>query len=317
MSTNSKKTNSFPFAYFEGTVVPIEKAHVSIMTNALQYGTAWFGGIRGYYNSRNKTVNLFRLDDHIKRFISSSKIIGVDFPFSQNQLKKIILDLTLKNRPETDVYFRPFAYASSTQLGPNLNKENKFEFALYMIPLGDYIPTTRGLKTYVTSWRRITDNSIPPRAKISGSYINSTLARKESADRGGDEAIFLTDDGYVCEGSAENIFLVRDGVLITPSHGSDILEGITRRTVIELSHDLKIPVVERPVNRTELYIADELFFTGTGAQIAWISEVDNRKVGNSLQGPVTKNLQKLFFEIVKGNNKKYSRWNTPLSYGKK
>lgn len=307
-----RQHNGLPYAFFEGNIVPLEQANVSIMTNALQYGTAWFGGIRGYYNREKKFLNIFRLDDHIKRFISSSQILGVEFPYIHEELKKHILDLTKKNKPKTDVYYRPFGYASSLQLGPNFNKENAFEFALYMITLGDYLPTDKGLKVCVSTWRRISDNSIPPRAKISGGYINSALARKEASDRGCDEAIFLTEDGLVCEGSAENIFLVRDGVIITPSHSSDILEGITRRTVFALAEEMGIDVVERPVNRTELYVADELFFSGTGVQIAWISEVDGRKVGSGEQGPVSAKLQKAFFEIVKGNNKKYESWNTKL-----
>ncbi len=310
------KSQAFPFAFFRGEVVPTESAQVSIMTNALQYGTAWFGGIRGYNNPRNKTVNIFRLDDHIRRFMSSAQIIGVDLKYTESQLRQIMLDLVKRNKPETDIYLRPFAYASSTQLAPNLNRENPFDFALYMIPLGDYLPTDKGLRTGVSSWKRVTDNMIPPRAKISGAYINSALARKEADDHGYDEAIFLTQEGYVCEGSAENIFLVKDGVLVTPSTDSDILEGITRRTVIKMARDAGIPVVERIVKRTELYTADELFFSGTGVQIAWISEVDRRTIGSGTIGPVTEKLQKQFFRIVKGEVAKYKRWNTPISYDK-
>lgn len=307
-----RQHNGFPFAFFEGSIVPLADANVSIMTNALQYGTAWFGGIRGYYNKEKKFLNIFRLDDHITRFMSTAKILGVEFPHTHAELKKHVLDLTKKNKPQTDVYYRPIAYAASLQLGPNLNRENEFEFGLYMITLGDYLPTDKGLKTKVSSWRRIGDNQIPPRGKISGAYVNSALARKEADDAGCDEAIFLTEEGLVCEGSAENIFLVRDGVIITPSHSSDILEGITRKTIIALAEDMGIPVVERPVNRTELYVADEAFFSGTGVQVAWISQVDGRNVGAGKQGPVSKKLQKAFFEIVKGNNKKYEQWNTKL-----
>lgn len=308
--------NGLPYAFFEGNIVPLEQANVSIMTNALQYGTAWFGGIRGYYNKEKNFLNIFRLDDHARRFLLSARIFGVDFPYTADQLKTIIIGLTRKNKPTNDVYFRPFAYTSSLQLGPNLNRENRFEFALYMIALGDYLPTDKGLKTKVSSWRRISDNTIPPRAKISGGYVNSALARREADDAGCDEAIFLTEDGLVCEGSAENIFLVRDGVIITPSRTSDILEGITRRTVIALANEMGVEVVERPVNRTELYIADELFFSGTGVQIAWICSVDGRKVGEGKRGPISAKLQKAFFETVKGNNKKHESWNTKISYQK-
>lgn len=298
------------YAFFENKYVNIEDAKVSIMTNALQYGTAVFGGIRGYYNKEGKFLSVFRLDDHIRRFLTSIKVIGVKIDYSHEDIKKIILKLIEKNKPQTDVYFRPFAYASSLSLSPNLERDNTFGLAIYMIPLGDYLPTDKGLCVAVSSWRRISDNMIPSRAKVSGGYINSALARKEATERGCDEAIFLQEDGHVAEGSAENLFLVRHGTLITPGKCEDILEGITRRTVLKLAKDLKIPVEERSIDRTELYVADEAFFSGTGVQVAWISKVDNRVVGDGKRGPVTSKLQDLFFEIVRGNNKKYKDWCT-------
>lgn len=283
------------------------------MTNALQYGTAVFGGIRGYFNKEEKFLSIFRMEDHYKRFLLSLKILGVSIKYSLEDLKEITIKLVKKNRPKTDVYFRPFAFASSLYLAPNLARDSIFDFSLYMIPLGEYLPVDKGLSVIVSSWRRISDNAIPARAKISGAYVNSALARKEAQDLGFDEAIVLTQEGHVSEGSAENLFLVRDGVLITSPVSDEILEGITRKTVIELAKELEIPVIERSIDRTELYVADEAFFSGTGVQIAWISRIDGRIVGNGKKGPITQKIQDLFFKIVKGKEEKYSeKWCTKV-----
>lgn len=307
------KEQFFPYTFFQKKFVKTEEAKVSIMTNALQYGTAVFGGIRGYYNKRKKFLSIFRMENHYQRLLNALKILGVSIPYSLKELREITIELVKKNKPKTDVYFRPFAYVGSLHLSPNLAKDSVFDLALYMIPLGDYLPINKGLSVMVSSWRRISDNSIPARAKISGAYINSALARKEATDRGYDEAIFLTEEGHVSEGSAENLFIVRDGSLITPPRSDDILEGITRRTIIELTKDLKIPIEERRIDRTELYLAEEAFFAGTGVQIAWIAKIDGREIGSSKRGKITAKLQDLFFEIVRGENKKYSqKWCTKI-----
>lgn len=305
-------TTSFPFAFFEGKVVPIEAAKVSIMTNALQYGTGIFGGIRGYYNKEQGVLSIFRLEDHFHRFMNSLKVIGVALEYSKEDLIKITMDLTKKNNPQTDTYYRPFAYAGSLNLSPNLERDHVFSFAEYMIPLGDYLPTDKGISVVVSSWRRISDNAIPSRAKITGGYINSALAKQEATKNGHDEAIFLSEDGHVAEGSAMNFFMIRDGVLVTPSKENDILEGITRRTVITLAQDLGIRVEERTIDRSELYVADEAFFSGTGAQIAWIQKIDHRVVGKGERGEITGKLQDLFFNIVRGNEPKYDKWCTKI-----
>ena len=281
------QTTSHLFAFFNGKVVPIEKAQVNIQTNALQYGTGIFAGIRGYYNTNQGFISIFRLTDHFARFLNSLKIIGVSIEYSHKDLVELTLKLMKKNAPKTDTYIRPFAYAGSLQLSPNLERDNVFEFAEYMFPLGDYLPTYKGIKVCISSWRRISDNAIPSRAKICGSYINSALAKKEAVQNGFEEAIFLNEAGNVAEGSAMNLFIVRDNVLITSSKSDDILEGITRRTVIELASDLGFAIEERVVDRSELYIADEAFFCGTGAQIAWIAEIDHRKVGNGKRGKIS------------------------------
>lgn len=303
----------FPFTFFENKLVKTEEAKVSVMTNALQYGNGVFGGIRGYFNHKNDTFFIFRLDDHFERFLNSLKVIGVSLPYDKVELKNILVGLVKKNQPKTDSYFRPFAYAGSHNVSPDFSQDKEFKFCLFMMPLGDYLPTKTGISALVSSWRRVADNAIPARAKISGSYINSSLAKKQAVDLGFNEAIVLNESGHVAEGSAANFFLVKDNVLITPSKTDDILEGITRRTILRLAKDLKIKTEERTVDRTELYTADEAFFTGTGVQLSWVNNIDGRIIGNGKRGGITGKLQDLFFEIIRGNNKNYSRqWCTPI-----
>lgn len=304
-------SSAFPFAFFNKKFVKTEEAKVSIMTNALQYGNGVFDGIRGYY--RNKKIFVFRLDLHLERFQNALKIIGVTIPYSTSQLKKIIIDLIRKNRPNTDCYIRPFAYAGSVNTKPNLDQDEIFNFCIYMITMGEYLPTKVGVSAMVSSWRRISDNAIPARAKISGAYINSSLAKKEATDRGFTEAIVLNECGHITEGSASNFFIVKNSILITPLITDDIVEGVTRRTIIELAKALNIQVNERTVDRTEIYTADEAFFTGTGVQLSWINKIDKRIISNGKRGKITGLLQDLFFQIVYGENKKYSQeWCTTV-----
>lgn len=306
------KTESFPYCFFQGKITKIEKANVNIQTNALQYGTGVFGGIRGYYNPKGGYISLFRISDHFVRFLNSLKVLGVEIKFNREELMQITIDLTKKNSPKTDTYFRPFAYAGSHNLSPNLQRDHIFDFAEYLMPLGDYLPTDKGINVCVSSWRRVSDNAIPSRAKITGSYINSALAKNEANLNGYEEAIFLNEAGNVAEGSAMNLFLVRDGVLITPQKSDDILEGITRRTVLQLARDADILVEERTIDRSELYVADEMFFCGTGAQVSWIKELDHRKVGTGRRGKITSKIQDLFFKVVRGEVSEYESWCTKV-----
>src|SRR6185437_13087913 len=305
------KTDVFPYAFFQEKNVPIEDAKISIMTNGFQYGTGYFAGIRGYYSQKEKTLSIFRLDDHYKRFLSSAKILGCKLAYSEEELKKITTDLIKKNKPNTNAYFRPFAYVGNTELGPNF-ANIILDFALYMIPLEEYMPLGKGLSIVVSSWQRISDNSIPSRGKVSGGYINSALARKEATDGGYDEAIMLNKYGRAAEGSAENLFIVRDGVLITPDLSEGILEGITRRSLIQIAKDLGIPTVERPIERSELYVADEIFLSGTGCQVAWVEQIDKRIIADGKIGPITEKLKDTFFKVVKGEDKKYEKWCTKI-----
>lgn len=305
------KNQNYKYAFFQGKNVLLENACVSIMTNALQYGTGVFGGVRGYYDDNTKNLSIFRIEDHYKRFLSSIKILGCDFDYTVEQLINIHIELAKQNKPTENCYFRPFAYVGNHNLGPNLGGV-KLDYALYMIPLNDYLPTDKGLSLMVSSWRRVGDNSISARGKFSGAYLNSAFARKEAHDNGYDEAIFLTEHGNVSEGSAENLFIIRDGVLITPSAGDDILEGVTRKTIMLLAEEIGIPVIERSIDRSELYIADEVFLSGTGCQLAWVTQIDKRVIGDGKIGKISQKLREIYFDTVKGYNPNHQEWCTKV-----
>lgn len=287
-------------------------AKVSIMTNALQYGNGVFGGLRGYKEGNKANFHIFRLEDHYERLLKSLKILNQKIPYNVKKLAEITLELARKNEPKTDFYVRPLAYAANFEISPDLSKVN-FDLAIYMVPMGEYLSISKGLRLAVSNWTRINDNMIPSRGKVSGGYINSSLAKGDAVRLGFDDALLLSQDGHLAEASGANFFMVRDGMLITSPRYADVLEGITRRTIIQLATDLNIPVVERLVDRTEIYIADEVFLSGTGAQLAWVSEVDNRVIGSGKIGPLTAKIQKLFFSIVRGNIRKYTHWLTKVS----
>ncbi|EMY70245.1 branched-chain amino acid transaminase [Leptospira vanthielii] len=303
--------NSFPYSYFEGKIVPSEDAKVSVQTHALQYGTGVFGGIRGYYNETKKNLYVFRLPEHCKRLVNSTKIMQLQIKITPEEIQSIILELLRKNEVKQNVYLRPFIYTSALQLSPRFH-DVKADITVYALKLDDYLDTQNGLTTIVSSWQRFSDNQIPTLSKVSGGYVNSALAKSEAVQNGMDEAIFLDARGFVSEGSAENLFIVRDGVIHTPTIPSSILEGITRRSIIQIAKDLGYQVVERDIARSELYIADELFFSGTGVQVAWVKEVDRRMIGEGTIGPITKKIQSVFFEAVRGDQPNYMSWLTPV-----
>ena len=299
-------------AYFNKQFVPLSEAKVSIRTNALHYGSGVFEGIRAYWNASERQLFVFRFPEHYERMVNNCKVLKLKLDHDVKELCTITVDLLRRNHPEEDTYIRPIAYVSSEGLGPKLIGYET-GFAIYTIPLGEYIDTSVGIKVGFSSWRRISDNSIPARCKVTGGYVNSALARTEAMEQGFDEALFLTQDGYLSEGSAENIFLVRNGTLITPDRSQDILEGITRDTLLILCREeLGLTVIERQVGRTETYVADEVFFCGTGAQVSPVIEVDRRPVGSGKIGPATARIQQLYFEVVKGSHAKYRRWCTPV-----
>jgi len=293
-----------PYAYFEGEIVPADQARVSIATHALQYGTGAFGGIRGYLDVSGETINIFRLPDHTRRLMNSARILRSELALDADGLGQVIQDLVAKNNPRTNIYIRPFIYKAGIELTPSL-KGIRDEIAIYIIAFGDYFALDNPLRLMVTSWTRISDNIIPSRAKITGGYINSSLAKDQAAEAGFDDALMLNERGKIAEASGANLFIVRNGTLITTPVTGDILEGITRRSILKFARDLGIAIEEREIDRSELYIADEAFLCGTGAQVASVGNIDGRPVGTGARGPVTERIQDVFFSCVRGQDSRY------------
>jgi len=303
------RVGHLPYAFFEGDIVPLADARVSVATHALQYGTSAFGGIRGYRSADGQAVHLFRLRDHYRRFAASAKLLRITLPFDVEGLCALSAELTRRNGHLGEVYLRPFCYKAGLDLTPGLSGIAD-GFALFMLAIDGLPPLDHGLSVSVSSWQRVTDNAIPPRGKIGGSYVNASLIRDEAREHGFDDAIVLNARGKAGEGSVSNLFMVRDGTLVTPPVSGDILEGINRKAVLELAADLAIPVVEREIDRTELYVADELFLCGTRMQIAWIAAVDHRAVGSGRRGPITARLAERFEAAVRGTAPEYAHWMT-------
>ena len=300
------------FAFFRGEFVPIEKARVSIMTHAFNYGTGCFEGLRAYWNEAEEQLLVFRMAEHYRRFHTSARILRIALSYSVEQLDEITLDLLRREGYRQDVYIRPLAYKSSEGIGVRLH-DIEDDFALFAMPFGRYVEKEEGADVAVSSWRRVADNAIPARAKVTGAYVNSALAKSDALLNGYDEAIVLNQDGHVSEGSAENLFLVRDGKLVTPPVIENILEGITRATIIQIAREeLALETVERPIDRTELYVADEVFFCGTGVQVAAIASVDRRPVGDGKMGPIVQQIRQLYFDVVRGRVPRYRHWCTPV-----
>ena len=298
------------YAFFQGGFVPLEEAKVSVMTHALNYGTGVFEGIRGYWSEDDDCIYVFRLREHYERFLRNTKMVCIDVPYSADELVDLTLKLIGLHSFRADLYIRPLAYKSSEQIGVSM-KGVADDLTIFLSPFGTYVDIDRGLALCVSSWKRTDDNAIPARAKVTGNYVNSALIKNEALLNGYDEAIVLNYQGFIVEGSAENIFLVRNGELVTPSVADGILEGITRDTVQTLAREeLGIATVARAVRRSELYYADEIFLTGTGAQVAPVTSVDRRTVGNGDIGPITQQMQNLYFEVVKGRAPKYKDWLT-------
>ncbi len=305
------KSPMLEYAFFEGKIVPFSEANVSVGTHALQYGTGAFAGIRGYLDADGETINIFRLKDHTARMLNSAKLLRSELPYDRDSLADVIVSLMEKNAPTGDTYIRPFIYKPAVQLTPRLRGVGD-ELAVYMLQLGDYLDLQRGQNVIVSSWFRIQDNAIPSRGKLSGSYVNSAFIKDEAEEKGADEAIVLNNSGKVAEGSACNLFIVRNGTLITPPITADILEGITRRSVMLFAEEAGIQVEQREIDRTELYIADEAFFCGTGVQIAWIEKIDGRPIGNATCGPITTMIRDIFFNVVRGKDARYASFLTPV-----
>jgi branched-chain amino acid aminotransferase len=297
--------------FMNGQFLPAERGVVSVRAHAFAYGTSCFEGIRGYWNEQEQQVYIFRLREHYERLLRSCQVLQISLPYTVDQLIELSCELIRRNEQREDVYLRPVAYKTDETIGVKLHGL-KDDLLITSEPQGNYVELT-GMRCGVSSWRRVDDNAIPARAKISGAYVNSAFAKSEALQNGFDEAIMLTNEGHVSEGSAENIFLVVNGELVTPAPTENILLGITRDTVIELGRrELGMITRERPIDRTELYGADEIFLCGTGAQIAPVIEVDHRPIGTGKVGPVSSSLQKLYFEVVRGKRPEYrEQWCTP------
>ena len=300
-----------PYAFFKGEFVPLAEAKVGIMTHALNYGTAVFEGIRGNWNEDEAQIYLFRYEEHYQRLGKSCRILNLTLPHSIDELCQMTVKLVEMCGFKEDIYVRPMVYQSSEVLGVR-SHDLENDFFMFVAPFGPYFSGDQGIRCCVSSWRRPLDTMIPPRAKVTGLYVNSALAKTEAMKNGFDEAIMLTQSGHVSEGSGENLFLVEDGKLVTPVTTDSVLIGITRNTVMEVAEkELGITTIERQVDRSELYAADEVFLTGTAAHITPVIEIDHRTIGDGKVGPTTDRLRELYVDIIRGKNKKYMSWCTP------
>ena len=299
-------------AYFQGNIVPYSQAKVGVLTHALNYGTAAFAGLRAYWNDEEKQLYIFRAADHYRRFLNSAKLLCMQLDQTPERLTQITVDLLRVDNYRENIYIRPLAYKSDEVIGVKLHGLHE-ELTICAIPFDRYLDDDTNAHVTISSWRRVDDNIIPARGKIAGAYANSAFIKTDAVRAGFDEALVLTQEGHISEGSAMNFFMMRDGLLITPPITENILEGITRRSVIELvREELNLTTVERQVDRTEVYLCDELFLTGTAAQITAVTSVDHRQVGNGKMGPITTHLYHLYQDILRGQIPKYHHWLTPV-----
>ena len=300
--------------YFEGDWVPMRDAKVSIMTHAFMYGTATFEGIRGYWNADQQQLWVLFLREHVERIRQSARILLMDDIPSVEELSSIILETVRRNDFHEDVYIRPSFYKSTRAIGVRLHH---LEHQLYVItvPFGNYIDTEKGVRLMTSSWRRNADEALPARGKIVGGYVNMAFQKSEAELNGFDEALVLTPDGHASEASAANLFVVRDGTILTPPVSDDILEGVTRKAIVQLARDEGIPVEVRTIDRSELYVADEAFLCGTGVQISPVIEVDHRKIGDGKVGRIGRLMHERYFAAVRGKLPQYRHWLTPAREG--
>ncbi len=296
------------WAYFEGAVVPIGEANVSIATHTFNYGTAVFEGIRAYRQGDGSTAILFARE-HYERMLRNARLLRASVPETAEDLVEITRDLLRRNAHDGDAYIRPLVYKAARSIRVKLTGLED-RVALFTIPLGDYLPTG-GIRVTVSGWQRVSDNAIPARGKVSGSYVNAAFAAEDAHAGGYDDAILLTGDGHVAEASAANIFVVRGNEVATPPLTDDVLAGITRTAILRIAADADLDVVERRIDRSELYLADEVFLTGTGVQVAPISSIDDRPIGTG-EFPTSLDIQRRYFAAVRGSDERYASWLTPI-----
>ena len=295
------------YIFINGKFTEAEKAVIPVRTHAFLYGTSVFEGIRAYHNTEDNQMYIFRPKEHFERLIQSAKIMLMKSPYSIEEYIKQVKELLKKNRYEKDVYIRPTLYKSGDNIGPGLDGMED-SYLVFTTPFGDYYDMTKGLDLCISSWRRTSDNAIPPRAKIAGAYVNAALINTDAHTAGFDDAIVLSESGNVTEGSAMNLIFIKNGKLITTNPTDDILEGVTRNTILQLAKDIGFETVERTVDRSELYTMDEIFVCGTGAQITPVRSIDKRLISDGNAGEITKQLQKLYFDVVRGKISKYKDW---------
>lgn len=300
------------YAYFEGDIVPYQEAKIGVMNHTFNYGTGVFGGVRGYWNEELEQLFVFRPLDHFKRLLNSAKLMCAEVDYTPEGLRDIALELLRTEGYRENCYLRPMIYKSDELIGVRLHDLTD-ELTMFAVPFSRYVERDDGAHVTFSAWRRIDDNMIPARGKITGAYVNSALIKTDAIRSGFDEALVLTQDGHVSEGSAENLFMLKDGVLVTPPVTDNILEGITRRSMITLAQqELGLEVRERSIDRTEVFLADELFMTGTAAQVTAITRVDHRPIGGGSMGPNTAQLRQLHADVVRGRLEKYREWNEPV-----
>ena len=298
-------------AYFEGDWVPLRDAKVSIMTHAFMYGTATFEGIRGYWNAEQGQLYGLFVREHMERIRNSAKMLLMEDLPSVDELVAIVVETVRRNQFREDIYIRPSYYKSTRAIGVRLHH---LDHELYVIttPFGNYIDIEKGVRIMTSTWRRNADEALPARGKIVGGYVNMAFQKSEAELNGFDEALVLTPDGHASEASAANLFVVRDGVLLTPPVSDDILEGVTRKAIVQLANDAGIPVEVRSIDRSELYVCDEVFLCGTGVQVSAVIEVDHRPVGTGAIGPVARLISGRYFDAVRGKLPEYLGWLTPI-----
>ena len=299
-------------AFFEGKIVPLAEAKINIATHGFLYGTAVFGGMRAYWNEEKKGLFVFRPYDHFRRLLHSTRMMAMQTSYDEETLIQLTLDVLRTDDWRQDVYMRPTFYKSDMGIGVRLH-DLKDEFCLFTMAFEKYVKNDTNAHVTVSSWRRIDDNMIPARGKVAGAYANSALIKTDANRAGFDEALVLDQNGHVSEGSAMNIFMVRDGVMITPPVTDNILEGITRRTVIELArNEMGLQVVERSIDRTEVFVCEEFFMTGTAAEVTAVTKIDNRPVGVGVMGPITTRIRGLYGDVIRARIPKYKHWNVEV-----
>jgi len=300
------------FAYFQGEIVPYSEAKVGVMTHALNYGTGAFGGLRGYWNNTQDQLFIFRPHDHFKRLLNSAKLMTAEVDYDESDLLRITIDLVRAEGYREDIYIRPLIYKADEVIGVKLHGLQD-ELTIFAIPFSRYIEKDEGAHVTFSSWRRIDDNAIPARGKLTGAYVNSAFIKTDAVRAGFDEALVLTNDGHVSEGSAMNFFMLRDGILVTPPVTDNILEGITRRAIMTMAEqELGLQVLERSIDKTEVFLCEEAFMTGTAAQVTAVTWVDHRPIGTGEMGPVTAELRVLFDNVVRGRVQHRLDWVEPV-----